>query len=178
MIRKAAAITNLTDARFFASYGVDYIGFCFDPLSPDYISPQQALAIKGWLHNVKIVAEFANQDTENMKGIIAFLQPHIIEIRYPAVPDFQVGLPVSIQCMVKEVNSLPAIDYVYVLLADYQGETLPDKALQYMADISHGNFDYLSKGISAVQVRGGKEQETGVKEYDALVTIMESLATR
>ena len=56
-IVKAGSITNLTDARFFAAYDVDFIGFNFDPKSPDYISPQNALAIKGWITGPKIVAE-------------------------------------------------------------------------------------------------------------------------
>ena len=71
-IVKAGSITNLTDARFFAAYDVDFIGFNFDPKSPDYISPQNALAIKGWITGPKIVAEFANQDIENIKNIIHF----------------------------------------------------------------------------------------------------------
>jgi phosphoribosylanthranilate isomerase len=77
---KAGSITHLTDARFFAAYDVAYIGFCFDPQSPDYISPQAALAIKGWINGPQIVAEFANQDVDNVINIIEFFQPDIAEL--------------------------------------------------------------------------------------------------
>ena len=44
---KAGSVTHLTDARYFAAWDVEFIGFCFDPESSDYISPRMPLPSKG-----------------------------------------------------------------------------------------------------------------------------------
>ena len=105
-IIKAGSITNLTDARFFAAYDVDYIGFCFDPVSPDYISPQNALAIKGWISGPKIVAEFVNQDLDNVKNIISFFEPDVVEFEGSGFKVQSSVLPVIINLSGNELNEI------------------------------------------------------------------------
>lgn len=172
-IIKAGSVTNLTDARFFAGYGVDYIGFCFDPQSPNYISPQQALAIKGWLHGVQIVAEFANQDTYNMKGILDFFQPDVIEWTGDGdVPSFD--LPVIFNIDAENISLIKNAEYLFVLIRDLNNEDIRGIASPVMINIDN-NDRHLQDDITAVQVTGSPEKDTGLKDYSDLADIMERL---
>lgn len=55
---KAGSVTNLTDARYFAAWEVEWLGFSFDSSSDAYIRPEAVQAIKEWVDGVKIVGEF------------------------------------------------------------------------------------------------------------------------
>ena len=59
---KASSITNLTDARYFAAWEVEWLGFNLDANAEDYINPVTAKAIKEWVDGVKIVGEFGLAD--------------------------------------------------------------------------------------------------------------------
>lgn len=56
---KAGSVQNLTDARYFSSKGVEWIGFNLSPASAQFIQPREAQQIMGWLHGPKIVGEFS-----------------------------------------------------------------------------------------------------------------------
>lgn len=179
-IVKAGSVTHLSDARFFASYAVDYIGFCFNPLSPNYISPQLALAIKGWLHNVKIVAEFANQDAENIKGILDFLQPDVLEISYADAEEnnnqlFSLNLPIIINCPANKLHKLKNEKYLFVLVEDYNGEDISESNFPLMLDITQSQIDFSNMNTAGIQIKGTPEQETGIKNYDELAELLEKI---
>ncbi len=55
---KASSITNLTDARYFAAWEVEWLGFNLNIGSTDYIEPHLVKAIKEWVDGVKIIGEF------------------------------------------------------------------------------------------------------------------------
>ena len=51
---KASSITNLTDARYFAAWGVNWLGFDLRQGSDTYVQPQLVHAIKGGLMVLKL----------------------------------------------------------------------------------------------------------------------------
>ncbi len=55
---KASSINNLTDARYFAAWNVEWLGFCLEIGQPNYSSPKDIQEIKEWLVGPKIVGEF------------------------------------------------------------------------------------------------------------------------
>ncbi|MBK9013452.1 MAG: hypothetical protein IPM82_04875 [Saprospiraceae bacterium] len=55
---KASAVTNLTDARYFAAREVEWLGFRFSGGPESSISLMAAKAIAEWVDGVKIVGEF------------------------------------------------------------------------------------------------------------------------
>jgi phosphoribosylanthranilate isomerase len=172
---KAGSITHLTDARFFAAYDVDYLGFCFDPQSPQYISPQEALAIKGWITGPKIVAEFANQDIDNVCNIIRFLEPDVAEMsdtyskeELEKVRDTEVLLGYVTDWEKK--NAAPK-DVEYVLLRNLPTDIQESIDAPWM-------IDYASTGIlhaEMLQLSGSPEKETGIKTFDDVVDLLDSL---
>jgi len=176
MIIKAGSITNLTDARFFAAVDIDYIGFCFDPLSPDYISPQTALAIKGWIHGPQIVAEFANQDIENVLNITGYLQPDIIELTDEYFDGekikFENALPVIRKTLLNKISGLEN-NYLFVLVDDFTGINFPITELPLMFDVSFIDHDLVNEGFMAIQLKVSSELEVGIKNFDDVIELLE-----
>ena len=71
---KASAITNLTDARYFAAWEAEWLGFNFDAGSEEHIPIQNMIAIKVWVDGVKIVGEFgATQSADDILAAIALV---------------------------------------------------------------------------------------------------------
>ena len=64
---KASQITNLTDARYFAAWEVEWLGFNFDKGSENYIQPQVMKAIKEWVEGPKLVGEFSFASAEDIR---------------------------------------------------------------------------------------------------------------
>ncbi len=56
---KASAITNLTDARYFAAWEVEWLSFNLAEGTEDYIEPGTMKAIREWVDGVEIVGEFS-----------------------------------------------------------------------------------------------------------------------
>ncbi len=176
---KAGSITNLTDARFFAAYEVDYIGFCFDPQSPNYISPQNALAIKGWIHGPKIVAEFANQDLDNVLNIINFFEPDVLEIGDEYFEGnnllIKTDLPIIFKTSVGRLTSISEVNILFILTAHNNSFDLPKYPFPIMLAITNEEFDITTFMYDAIQIKGAAETEVGVRDYDTLGELMERL---
>lgn len=77
---KAGAITNLTDARYFAAREVEWLGFNFEQGSDHYIEPVAMKAIKEWVDGVKIVGEFGTHRIEDIQKAIEILELDFIQV--------------------------------------------------------------------------------------------------
>ena len=75
---KAGSVSSLSDARYFAGVGVDWLGFNVDASSDSYVNPELYKNIIGWVSGPKRVIELHGNVS---KGII---EDVIIEY----VPDF------------------------------------------------------------------------------------------
>ena len=79
-ILEASSITNLSVARYFASYGINMIGFCFDPQSTNFMNPFKVKEITGWIEGPKIVGEFKNLSVEAINETIISQNLHYAQI--------------------------------------------------------------------------------------------------
>lgn len=79
---KAGQVNNLTNARFFASYQVDWIGFDMDPLSPHTLNPDVAQEIMNWLVLDNMMGEFANRSVEEILHLAQLLHLRGAQIPY------------------------------------------------------------------------------------------------
>lgn len=57
---KAAAVANLTDARYFAALGVDYLGFALEPGARGLVSSLEVAAFREWIEGPALVGEFGH----------------------------------------------------------------------------------------------------------------------
>lgn len=79
---KASGINNLTNARFFSSQLVDWIGLDLDPLSPDNLNKRNAQEIVHWLVGVQLVGEFDNRDAAEVMFLANELNLKAVEVPY------------------------------------------------------------------------------------------------
>ena len=61
---KAAAVANLTDARYFAALGVDYLGFALEPGARGAVGELQVAAFREWIEGPALVGEFGHLPTD------------------------------------------------------------------------------------------------------------------
>ena len=79
---KAAQISNLTDARYFAAWYCDWLGFCCDSTSMDYVSPQLLHAIRDWVEGPQIVGEFGAQDAVRIHDAVKDLNLDAVQVGF------------------------------------------------------------------------------------------------
>jgi len=60
----ASHVNNLTDARYFASWGTDYIGFCRDFQHIDYCNDDRIKEMTQWLEGPDYLLEFSTTKDE------------------------------------------------------------------------------------------------------------------
>ena len=77
---KASQVTNLTDARYFAAWEVEWLGFNFDQGSEHYIQPQSMKAIKEWVEGVQVVGEFSLASAEDINSAIELLDLDAVQV--------------------------------------------------------------------------------------------------
>lgn len=77
---KAAGVTTLTDARYFAARGVDWLGLSLDSSQDDHLNVAAALAIKEWVEGVRIIGEFGWANLEEIDYAIQSLALDAVQV--------------------------------------------------------------------------------------------------
>lgn len=68
---KVSTITNLSDARYFAAqFNVEWLGFCLDEGSSDFMPAHLIMALSEWVVGPKITGEFGLQNEEQILDAI------------------------------------------------------------------------------------------------------------
>ena len=73
-------ITNLTDARYFAAWGVDYLSYNLDPASEYAITMETAMEISGWVEGPKTLIE--SKSIDYLDGV----DGHILDESFSSLP--------------------------------------------------------------------------------------------
>ncbi len=77
---KASSVTHLTDARYFAAWEVEWLGFQLTPGADHYLPPHQVAAFQEWVDGVKICGEFGMPDIEELNTAIDLLQLKAVQV--------------------------------------------------------------------------------------------------
>jgi phosphoribosylanthranilate isomerase len=201
---KASAITNLSDARYFASYGVAMMGFCFDPKSVDFINPFKMREISGWVEGPKLAGEFDHLSVEAMIEAIQAEQLDYAQVKLKSITKEHSAL--DIVPLILEIEITAETDFAaaenflsqvytaddYVLLnslyiTDKQLEETPFRnfiksiCTKYPTILQHHFTATNALGIidafhpAGVSLKGGSEIKTGTKLFEATDALMEVL---
>ncbi len=96
---KASQISNLTDARYFAAWDVNWLGFNLNPEAESRLSAVEMKAIKEWVEGPKMIGEFGNlNDKDQLISAVSVLE----------LDGIQVG-------MFTEIDVLEGLEKVYVI---------------------------------------------------------------
>jgi len=77
---KAGNISHLTDARYFAAYGIEWMGFNFKSSDPNKINIETAKTIIDWIEGPQIIVEFDVLDMDYIFQICHQLQINNIQL--------------------------------------------------------------------------------------------------
>jgi phosphoribosylanthranilate isomerase len=189
---KVSSIANLSDARYCAGMGVDWLGF---PLQE--ISLERFTEIRNWLAGVQIVGEFTKASADQIKEMVAIYQPDVIEIdsSVSLVAIQEIATPKILRVNIDSDN-LPAIftasaPYVthFLLVGDS-----PDSLTGMEASVEIWAAQYsiilgleipdddLEEWVEQSSIQGiglvaGQEDRPGFRDFTDLMTILEKLET-
>jgi len=206
---KASQITNLTDARYFAAWEVEWLGFNFDKGSENYIQPQVMKAIKEWVEGPKLVGEFSFASAEDIRIAKEMLELDMVQVGMFVGEEVLKGLegvPVIKEIVFHDEMTLEDLEnhlqqfepYLEFFLLNFdkngitwemikngQAKISPDDLLKISQKhkmILSINFSgstlseiLLLEGLVGINVVGGEEEKVGVKSFDELDEIFETL---
>lgn len=145
------SINNLTDARYFAAYGVDYLGFDLNPESEDFLGYDKIKEIVEWVEGPKTLGQLTDVSGKKL---------------------FDEVLELDAVCDAKQIiegeKEFPIVNFEDggftqgAFIDGFDGE----EDIQFI--IEQG----LDLGLI---LRGGDETKVGVKSYDELDVIFEQL---
>jgi|AntRauTorckE5430_2_1112549.scaffolds.fasta_scaffold13593_2 phosphoribosylanthranilate isomerase len=148
---KASAVTNLTDARYFAAWEVEWLGFNLDAGSADYIPPSNMEAIREWVDGVKILGEFNLQPADEILSAVDTLNLDAVQVgmftdlqTIKALHEAEV--PVIQEMVVQDLSELSAIET--------QIKANEDQVQYFVLDFSKNSIrwaDIQSNALSKLQ---------------------------
>lgn len=163
----AQNITNLTDARYFAAWGVEYVSFNAIPESEHYLQPEKIKEIKDWLEGPKTLIETNSLEFDELADGL------ILSTIYSS-------LPMSKECFYRASfedleKSLPEGHYIIKINSSDQLKKLnqlPENhllGLHLYLDITDIKLEDTSLlGDYGLAIQGGEEEQPGVKSFDEL----------
>ena len=201
---KASHITNLSDARYFATF-TEMMSFNFDKDSKNAISISLAKEMIGWIAGPRIVGEFGNQKENYINEIANTLQ--IAAIQTNINLDFSKLSPIISTIIQRiEINEFVDADRLEALLfsqnqgiayflLDFSAYTWSELkehshfSPAFLADLcseypiilkmpfSADNVLDIVNAIQpfAIELSGGEEQKVGIRVFDDLDPIVEQL---
>ncbi|WP_235298490.1 hypothetical protein [Portibacter marinus] len=178
----ASSISNLTDARYFAAWDVEAIGFDLQE-----ISVMQVNAFKEWISGPVIIGQFSSiQDPESIQSVADNLDLDIIQLDHFSTLDWSFNRPVYKEVLIEEWQPIEA-DALILKSGNPHFSIEKNEAL--LTDICATSSCYLDLNISVesldliltaikpigIVLRGGAEEKVGFKSYDELDEIVEAL---
>jgi phosphoribosylanthranilate isomerase len=163
---KASAINNLTDARYFAAFEVEWLGFQLDPAGERHVQPQVLKAIREWVDGVKIVGEFEMQSAADIQTAMQMLQLDAV----------QAGMLTTVETLIELRSQRPVIKEVVVetdsSMADLQeilDQFAPHCAWFVLNFDKNGiSWDQLQAGLPGLQLR---EVQSLCAQYPILLSL-------
>lgn len=165
----AQNITNLTDARYFAAWGVDYLSYNMIPNSDYEIHWDTIQEIVSWVEGPKTLIETNGLDhMEDIDG-------HILNISFSSLPlvneaFFRIS-PSALDNGLANGNYIIKFDHrVEKILANISSMDLIGSTIYLdITDFDFQRLDDLPEGDGiGLVVQGGDEEKIGVKSYDNL----------
>ncbi|HYF68956.1 MAG TPA: hypothetical protein VD884_12520 [Ohtaekwangia sp.] len=178
---KVGRITNLSDARYCAGMGVDFLGFAAVASQPEAITAKSYQEIRGWITGPQIVAEvYGINNEEELAVILDEFRPDYLELgseEYNKIGSV-IGLPFMLR--LQEGEELPAMSIkpAYLLIDEDSTMTrfIPEhEVLLTIKDVEELNRALNHTGVSGICLHGQAELRPGLKHYDELADILEAL---
>ncbi len=173
---KASSISNLTDARYFAAWHVEWLGFDLTAAGLAVLPLQEVKEIKDWIEGPKIVGELAILDVEESQQIIDFLSLKYIQVGMHTPVEYLNSL--NVDAIIKEVIIEPS-----TTIAEMKAHlsTYFDYVDYFLINFDKNNLDWASikKGttLSVAQLQEICQQYEVFLNIDFTPTNIEKILT-
>jgi len=198
MLIKASSITNLTDARYFAAKEVHFLGFNLEEGTPGYLDPMYMKAIREWVQGPKITGEFDRTPAAVVREAALFYGLDAVQVTHTdglaSLEGLEVILAVPANAEIAAMEAIfQAAVPVHYFLVDFTAVPHAVSLLLENAGAWKQLFATypvllhldapaaeLSSLVDALQpaglaLRGGEEEMVGVKSFDEIDAVFESL---
>lgn len=188
---KVGNISNLSDARYCAGMGVEMLGFNVVEGVPNYISPTSFQEIRGWLSGPLVVAELYSANANIIDQLIANYHPDLLELSVAELAlvsniDTPLILSVDKDSFERHHQQIQQhkhrISFLVISFSDYNNDFC--RELEKDFDIlvaSNDTTDIITLtkdvNVKGITLLGGKEIRPGLKDFDALASVLELLET-
>jgi phosphoribosylanthranilate isomerase len=194
---KISQVTNLSDARYCAGMGVQYLGFNFRINHENYIAPETVKEIKPWISGPLLVGEFEASETSYIKEILSKVPLDMIEINLPDKLNelTLLGKPMILSCDVEQYDSFTRLEEDLNYAGDLVEFFILEQISGKIDDIKRilnrfGSYPILlgsvigseniirileETNVMGIELKGGKEEQVGFKDYEELADILEKL---
>ena len=185
---KIGDVTNLSDARYAAGMGVDYIGFNIDPSSENFVTAKTFEEIINWISGVGIIGEMGSAPKDSINDYPSFLletsNPKDIEID----GEFVYRINAKNLAFDSLENNLKTENNVLFYVLEVTNKQLEDN-LSGFANLcslfpiylsTDFNEHFLEKVVNTIkpkgiEIKGGLEEQPGFKDYDGIADVLEWL---
>lgn len=188
---KISKVNNLTDARYFAAMGVDYLGFCCNTGTEMYCAPSKISEIIQWVEGPKVVLELDGwQSEEDIHTMLATGLGHAIHFGAFATYTTDFSVPVFKDFILENayLSDFDGVTYP-VIRSDKNFKDLTEAELRFMEQSSQSHSIFLDIDVDDLDIptiieslprcglilRGGEEEKTGFKSYQDLDNIFSAL---
>lgn len=185
---KIGDVTNLSDARYAAGMGVDFIGFNIDSKAKNHVTPTAFKQIVNWISGVGIIGEIGNNPNGIEEGYPDFLTESSNASLLPPAQEAVLricGNNISITDLKPLVETQKGILFYVVELSTVQIEenvqflhTLCSNYPIYIStDFTESLLEIITSQIKpkGVEIKGSLEEQPGLKDYDGIADVLEWL---
>ncbi len=171
---KVGSITNLSDARYCAGMGVDFLGFRAVEGQENYLPPKKYQEIRGWITGPQTVAEvYGLTEAAQLDVLLEDYKPDYLEMGMAELNLFAtLPLPVILRVegeIPPDIHLPPR--YLLVTTLKGHGDSIP---LLLEVHRPAEMPDALGEG-NGLALNGGSEISPGLRDYSALAEILEQL---
>lgn len=188
---KISKVSNLTDARYFAAMGADYLGFCCNVGAELYCAPSKIKEITEWVVGPDYVLEMDGwQSAEEINEIVTTGLGQALHFGAFATYNSTFSCPVFKDFILENLAnaSMEDVDFP-VIRTEKNFESLSPAEISVIQgiinekpvflDIAFGHSELLPMmeilPAYGLILRGGEEEKIGLKSYEQLDVIFETI---
>ena len=186
---KVGNITNLSDARYCAGMGVEMLGFNVVDGTANYINPSSFQEIRGWLSVPLVVAELYSASNKTIAHVPENYRPDLFELsvhELDLVTNLETGLILSVDKNSFDRQLLERwkhrIRFLAVSQADYENNFIDHVKNDFDILVAANDNTIITaltddRNVRGITLLGGQEIRPGLKDFDALASVLEFLET-
>lgn len=186
---KVGQISNLSDARYCAGMSVDMLGFSVISGRDNYVSPELFKEMRGWFTGPAVVAEvygiarhedlpaivqsylpdFIEGSFEDIKKLHSAFAAYIISTTYEEIKAHEDELGIyRAQIAYLIIPESTSIENIDALSKEY-------KLLLRIDSLNPDDAKLHNTHTKGIALQGSAEDKPGLKNYDALASVLEKL---